>query len=70
MSEVNNKPQLDEIKRHASEIAFCISLLVVDDSTAGKFSEQTIAKENAAEGLKLFQECDIGGLVKAFGEPD
>ena len=57
-----NKTYLDEIKRHASEIAFNLRLLVIDDSTATKFEEQTIAKNNAEDWLKKYQEDELDKL--------
>ena len=63
---MSNENHIAEIKRLASEMAFQLKALVIDEDNANKFSEQTIAKDNAEEGLKMFQECDIYNLQKVF----
>ena len=61
-----NKSHLEEIQRLASEMAMQIGLLTIDDSTATKYKEQTIAKVNAEEGLKEYQEDEIHNLQQVF----
>jgi len=50
---------LAEIGKHLKEI-------VPDKDSAIKFSDQTIAKENALDGLKIFQNCDVHKLQQVF----
>jgi hypothetical protein len=50
---------LSEAVKHLKEIA-------PDKSNAQKFSDQTIAKENAIDGLNIFQRCDVHKLQQVF----
>ena len=43
-----------------------LKALEPDDSNVSKFSEQTIAKENAIDGLAMLQDCDIHKLQQVF----
>ena len=54
-----------------SEVARRLNLiepdkLLPDMSNANSFSDQTIAKEEAIEGLKVYEECDIHKLQQAY----
>ena len=61
---VSNKENLREIRRHASEMAFCLRLLAIDENNVTNFQEQTIAKNNAEEWLKKFQEDEQLFILK------
>lgn len=49
---------LHQVNEHMKKITL--------DQSDTKFSEQTIAKENATKGLKLLQECDIAKMQEVF----
>lgn len=61
-----NNTNVTEIKRLASEMAFQLRALVVDDTTVSTFSEQTRAKVNAEEWLAKFQEDELDKLQTVF----
>ncbi len=50
---------LAEVAKHLKEIE-------PDKSNGNVFSDQTVAKENALDGLHIYQEVDIHKLQKVF----
>lgn len=61
-----NIDQIKEMRRLTSEIVFHLNLIEPDKTTANKYSEQTIAKENAEEWMKQFQVVDLHKLQQVY----
>lgn len=62
-----NIVHVNAIQGLLSEVACHLKEIEPDDkSNSNVFSDQTIAKENAEEGLKVYQDCDIHKLQQVF----
>ena len=61
-----NIMHVNAIQGLLSEVARRLNLIEPDQSNASKFSDQTIAKEEAIEGLKEYEEGPIHKLQQVF----
>jgi len=68
MSDGNNTNimHVNAIQGLLSEVANHMNLLEPDETNVSKFSEQTIAKENAIAGLNMLQDCDVHKLQQEY----
>ena len=61
-----NIVHVNAIQGLLSEVVKHLKALEPDDSNVNRFSEQTIAKENAIDGLVMLQTVDIHKLQQEY----